>query len=48
MTIPGFGELGSTTDPVALVAGSVENVLADAYDLRVRADELSDQADGPR
>lgn len=47
MTIPGFGELGSTTDPVALVAGSVENVLADACDLRVRADELSDQADGP-
>ena len=47
MRIPGFGELGSTTDPVALVAGSVENVLADACDLRVRADELSDQADGP-
>ncbi len=42
-----YGELGSTTDPCALVPGTVNNVLADAYDLRERADELTEQADGP-
>lgn len=43
----GFGELGSTTDPQALVWGSVETIRADAHDLRTRAGELESEADGP-
>lgn len=43
----GIGELGSTTDPLALVPGSVGTLRADADDLRARAAELTDEADGP-
>ncbi|NTW40363.1 MAG: hypothetical protein HGA44_10830 [Cellulomonadaceae bacterium] len=43
----GIGQLGSTTDPVALVPGTVEALHADADDMRSRATELADNADGP-
>lgn len=43
----GVGELGSTTDPLALIGGSVQTLRADADDLRTRAAELTDEADGP-
>lgn len=43
----GFGTLGSTTDPLALVPGSVDTLRADAQDLRARAAELESEAEGP-